>query len=803
MVEKSKLFLLDEGTIKKSIASYLNVTNYLQVSKISAFEGPITNDVPHESVELGEVYERIINGSNGVKETCERIRGESDVSVKKKLKGGLSYYTFAGEFSKRRNDSIITLSGCTVFDFDKVGNEEDIRRLMDKLKRDKYFYPLLVFMSPSGDGLKFVTDIRDVMAQVAQWHSGTEEVTDVTYKEAYEIIGRYIGETYGVKVDNTSDWSRACFASYDPRAYIYPFMVGGEADEFCFEREKFDASQWRGKKVESKRIQCSNNDLKEIKFNAKLLRAVELCADYLEMHEIEFLDEYDDWCNRAGLQIAGNFGEKGRKVFRRLSRLSQKFDTTQFEIDYDNLLRSTNGTGSIDTFFDLFEETTNVSIDELRLTDVVRYVYPRLPKYLQFVMDLGEDDKEKLMLLICTITGFGPLLRNVDISHKGLRYKLNMYTLLLGSSGSDKSKMTKVEYLFEKIDEAYSAEWERKSLLYESRKEKNPDSLEQAPTMQSYMIPGNATAAALSDYLAANRGCGFIFDTEAKGLLTNLESSKNGSDFSCIKEIMLKGFGNEKVGPLRKTTLAKKVKRPNLSVCISCPPKTEEFRRLMKQITSGLMSRFWILPYKTKFTTTPFSLDGKDFLNTKEMERLQNGLLNLDKLLSERGDKTLLVEWGDEHRDKMVNFYNENYCKEANSDELKGFVFRNGFNAHRLMAIFAILKCWEGPSTRELLKTVDTISIDDDDFEVAMKIAEFMLDSTLSVVYENSNLTSNDDDVDLLSYLPVGKQMKTNEIVVLGKALNMSERTVKRRLTEYSRDGLLEHKYGLYMKPSA
>jgi hypothetical protein len=80
--------------------------------------------------------------------------------------------------------------------------------LKTQLLNDEYFETEMLFISPSGDGLKWIIPIN---------------ITESTHQNFFQAIANYIKEVYQLEVDKSGkDISRACFLPSDPEAYINP-----------------------------------------------------------------------------------------------------------------------------------------------------------------------------------------------------------------------------------------------------------------------------------------------------------------------------------------------------------------------------------------------------------------------------------------------------------------------------------------------------------------------------------------------------------------------------------------------------
>lgn len=175
--------------------------------KFSFFKAPIKNTKSHKSITIKDAYNYIVG--HYAKERTETLRSFQDKKRAKLYKAAnFDYVTFCGEFDSRSNNSIKSVSELLCIDFDHI---EELEMLFAKLLEDEYFQTVLLFRSPSGDGLKWIIEIPP---------------TDLPHPDFFRAIENYIFKTYGVKIDGSGkDISRACFLCHDPNAYINPNYV--------------------------------------------------------------------------------------------------------------------------------------------------------------------------------------------------------------------------------------------------------------------------------------------------------------------------------------------------------------------------------------------------------------------------------------------------------------------------------------------------------------------------------------------------------------------------------------------------
>jgi len=173
----------------------------------SFFKAPISNTTPHKAVSLLQIYNAITG--NYYKSRTEQLRSISDPLVARKYKAAnFDYCTFSGTFTTRNDKALVKHSGLLCVDFDHLPNLSEMK---NRLHSDEYFDTQLLFVSPSGDGLKWLISI---------------DTAATPHGDYFAAVANYIKQTYGVEVDKSGrDISRACFLPYDPQAFINPIYL--------------------------------------------------------------------------------------------------------------------------------------------------------------------------------------------------------------------------------------------------------------------------------------------------------------------------------------------------------------------------------------------------------------------------------------------------------------------------------------------------------------------------------------------------------------------------------------------------
>ena len=177
------------------------------VRYFSFFKAPIKNTIPHKTVSLVQVYNAITG--NFYKERTDKLRSFNDLKQARQFKAStFDYCTFSGMFQTRNDKALINHSGLMCVDFDHLQSVDLLRK---QLLQDEYFDTQLLFVSPSGDGLKWIIPI---------------DTTTTPHSEYFAAVANYILQTYGIEVDKSGrDISRACFLPHDPQAFINPIYL--------------------------------------------------------------------------------------------------------------------------------------------------------------------------------------------------------------------------------------------------------------------------------------------------------------------------------------------------------------------------------------------------------------------------------------------------------------------------------------------------------------------------------------------------------------------------------------------------
>jgi len=190
-------------TVEKNEPNWLDESDDTWYALCSFYKTPIRNVFPNKTLKLHEIHSLI--KSDTYKGITTKLRTIQDAKEKRIYKANnFDYITFSGEFERRNDTNLIKHSSLLTIDFDHLTNVNEVKK---KLLEDEYFETELLFISPSGNGLKWIIKI---------------DLSKITHQEFFKAVANYLQHTYKLEVDQSGkDISRACFLSHDPDAFLH------------------------------------------------------------------------------------------------------------------------------------------------------------------------------------------------------------------------------------------------------------------------------------------------------------------------------------------------------------------------------------------------------------------------------------------------------------------------------------------------------------------------------------------------------------------------------------------------------
>lgn len=170
---------------------------------------------PFRTMSIDEVH-RLITSDQRLAELTLAIRNAAaqgdEITARFLKQQTLPYVTPCGVFTRRRSDCLKLPSGLVVVDVDHLDSPDEAGRLKQLLFKDPYLAPVLVFISPTGRGVKAFVPCP----------IGKDSTEAVRWAMNY-VHCMYDAENTqpGKGVDTSGkDLVRACFLCHDPKALL-------------------------------------------------------------------------------------------------------------------------------------------------------------------------------------------------------------------------------------------------------------------------------------------------------------------------------------------------------------------------------------------------------------------------------------------------------------------------------------------------------------------------------------------------------------------------------------------------------
>lgn len=260
---------------------------------------------PFSNISIHVGFERVIKNISGenFKQLileARKLYDSGDIEAYTLFKSKLPAVTFSGIFSPVRNAASLTrYSYLIILDIDKIGDR--LLLLKEQIFQDSFVKA--IWISPSGDGLKFVIET-----------SCEASLHKIIYKNALH----YFSNKYGVELDRSgSDVSRLCFISYDPQLLSRTDnLVFDNAENSNIIDQPPKTSVVKIKAISATEIVKSKNVNSEAQ--KKTLKRV---LHFLRKRGRSITGNYEDWV-RVAFAISNTFSQDfGVRCFLELCRL--------------------------------------------------------------------------------------------------------------------------------------------------------------------------------------------------------------------------------------------------------------------------------------------------------------------------------------------------------------------------------------------------------------------------------------------------------------------------------------------------
>lgn len=321
-------------------------------TKLSFYERT-TRTTPKSGLTIYQVYRLILGEglNNNLRSLTENLRSISDPDPKREKdlkrdfkRDNFPAISFGGEFSERSNQKLVRSSNLVCLDFDHIGTTKQVEETKQRISQETDLDPVLLFISPSGDGLKVVVNVRQ------------EIQDDKGFKQAFKSLRRFCQERLKLAPDESrKDISGLCYLPYDGEAVLNQAGAGFDVEKW----KPVEAPKQAPVVAPQRPIRTESSD-EEVPAYLRALIAVE----DIETSGIDITSDRKDWRD-IGFALS-TLGEAGRELFHRVSRFYPQYDPTETDKQFDSFL---NGTGQGITLKSLFKIAKNHGV-RLRSSNV-------------------------------------------------------------------------------------------------------------------------------------------------------------------------------------------------------------------------------------------------------------------------------------------------------------------------------------------------------------------------------------------------------------------------------------------------
>ena len=602
----------------------------------SNFTGPITNTIPSDSISLMAIAEKI-KTDKVLAVKIDKLRKIIDPKEKKEFKDSLDYVTFSGTFSRRASENLISHSGYFCADLDYIGCNGEIKDTQHKIR--EYVEPALMFVSPSGNGLKTVFRIN---------------IESASHKEYYNAVETFFQKELNIKIDpQCKDVSRATYLAYDPDLFYSdkPTVLDREFIE-AYKKEVQPK-----KEIPEKTVPALNFSLYD-----QLKQWTNLSESFIEGNRNIYITKLAGACHRFGMEkseLLSNLKEFSSEDF--------PFDT-EIERPVESIYANTEWFGTAKTVNDL-----NIDVP----SETIKIPTPLLsiegfPKEIQDVINEctrvygTHRDFWAGSILAATCLAAGNTYRVMT------KYGNSpiLWIALVAKTGTGKSEPLDFafKYMHDQDAEALKqyesvmAEYER--VMKMDKKTRTDEGYTKKPEKPIFrqLILSDCTPESMYEAHKFNpRGIGMLRD-ELKGWIDDFgRYNKSGEDAT-----WLQSWSEKTITINRKLSGAMKIPTPFMTVTGGLTPEALSSMAASGREVNGFMQRFcFIYPDKTKRPYTNNEKVRHQFTDT--YNRYITKLLSVNPISPQQiylspEAEDLYLQWDNTNTD-MLNAENDSYTR--------------------------------------------------------------------------------------------------------------------------------------------
>lgn len=673
------------------------------LNNFSVYHAPIRNIEPFKDVSLEDVY-RVIT-SDKYKVITNELRQITDKHQQNEFKASkLDYVTFSGIFSKRANNGLIQHSNLFCIDLDNLNNVADTKSKILEL-----LTPSLMFVSPSGNGIKLVYKVDISKAKHIHYFKAFEQF----FKEQMRLVID----------DKCKDIARACFLCYDNEAYINneaQVLDDSFIDTFYIEEEQ----------VLPIKETITNYDIIVDNLKTWLNKK----ESFVNGNRNNYVTQLAGAYNRYGIPL--NYAENNL-----ISYAQDDFEESEILATVKSIYNNTSyhNTASFE-----ISKPYDFAVNKVEVKPEVKLpLLPinGLPKYLQDFIDEYVDvynvprDYITASVLFSTALAIG---NKLELKGKYDNIPL-LWLAIVGNVSSGKTEPLKacLSYFINKEEEAFNEYKIQKSLFdAEMKKQKKErDASLQPPIYFQYLL-NDYTPEALYDVHTINDRGLCIYRDELKGWLDDFgRYNKSGE-----QSTMLSTFYRQPMQINRASKEPIFIHKPCIYVSGGIQPDILSDLAKDNRAENGFLSRF-IFAYPDLADKQPYSNKKLNADSLMKYHKYLNVLTTIPEIVD--------LKLSNEAELIYANWYNDNAEKTNNEPTgyLKGVYGKLDVISLRLAIVVhgMYLVCEQNTSTEISATTMQT----------AIELIEYFRATALKVYHKifKENRSTDIDKKDIIKFL--------------------------------------------------
>ena len=747
------------------------------MKNISLFKS-FTKDVGRKT--LPEIVEEI--RGNQYKESVLKIRElveKNDSENVSRLKKKLIAFTVSGLFEGGRKMSFLkSYNPFVILDIDKL-DPDTLADLILKIKEIEF--TRIVFVSPSGRGLKVIVEVDSKMKM---------------HGSAYRQVCDYYEKALAVEIDKSGkDITRLCFMSYDPEAYynegsaVFNIINQNNNPPADTRQNDRQVAAQGPRRAPDLSVEAANlsGDYQDA-FGICVMQT-NLKLEFKKGNRNNYIYQLGVACNHAGLPLEVAINE---------SKMIFDLDNSEIEKTITSAYN-----------WKPYESGGMPKEVHDELPDAIPpEVFDKLPSLLSRGCEVLKGEKARDVFLSGALGVLSGCLPGVKGVYDGLSFHPNLFVFVIAPAGSGKGTLKFAESLGEAYNDELIATGEqdlkdyKKAMIvfdrdcgmFKKGKLEEPPTEPDEPADKTLFIPANTSAAKLINQLKENDGSGTLFESEADSLGNALKQ-----DWGGYSDLMRKGFQHETISYSRQSS--KKniiIKKPKLSIVISGTPN--QVTALIPSSEDGLFSRFIFYVFESDEPWRDVSPEG----GGEDFESFYEGLSKEVLEMIHFYQKNPVVFKLRKPQWRALNNYFRDKSVKASRDfgkEVLSVVRRMGLICFRIAMILSAIRKFEER------KPGDILFCEEEDFKTAMLLSKnyfkhgFFVYDRLPQFINNKFQIKHKRKQHFYDNLPQRFQRK--EAIVISKEINVPQRSADRYLQALLKSNLLgkmNDSYGTYYK---